>query len=668
MARMGLFQRAPRTQEEIDQNKPLEIPPETVLKYDENEWYEKVYRGDATQLTVRAVIMGMVLGFFLSFTNLYIGLKTGWFLGVAVTACILSFSIWSALVRMRIAKTPMTILENTCMQSTASSAGYATGNTLVSAVAALLILSASEENPKGQHQPWWVLAPWVLCLAALGVVMAIPMKRNMINREKLAFPTGTAAAVTLQSLYSQGKEAILKARALFVALFASMLGPLLMDLEWIKKVGVDGKVQREALLPGHSNVFDGRLQIVAKQLEAKTGVFVEKATNLSQWYITLDHHLVLIGAGAFIGLRATISMVAGGLFLATVIGPRGMEWEWVNATGKLVTAATGPGTAWREIGIWYGAPLLVAYGLVTFGIQWKVIVRALTGLKGSGGPDRSDVEVPNRWFVWGMAIAGTGVIVIAWRFFSVPLHLGVLAVLMTFFLALVASRATGETDITPGGPLGKIVQLTYGVLIPQKADANLMTAAVTSGGSLASADLLSDLKSGYLLGANPRRQFVAQFLGIFVGTAASVTAFFILVPDATALTGVAGKDPTFAAPGAQQWKAVAELFNVGVQNLHPMAREGMVWGLVWGAALAIAEAVFPKQRQWIPSATGIGLGLLLPFLSPLSMFLGALIAWIFKKASPKQGERFTIPIASGLIAGESIMGVVVAGLNNFVLK
>src|SRR5579883_2892218 len=199
---MPLFQKAPESPEELEKSKPLDVPPEEVLGYDEAEWYARAYRGDSAQLTLRAVLMGSFLGFFLSFTNLYIGLKTGWCVGVALTACILSFSLWSFLVRIGLAKGPMSILENNCMQSTASSAGYSTGNGLISAIPALLMMSTTEANPGGVQLSWWVLAPWVFFIAALGVVMAIPMKRSMINREKLKFPSGTAAAVTLQSLYS----------------------------------------------------------------------------------------------------------------------------------------------------------------------------------------------------------------------------------------------------------------------------------------------------------------------------------------------------------------------------------------------------------------------------------------------------------------------------------
>jgi uncharacterized oligopeptide transporter (OPT) family protein len=99
-----------------------------------------------------------------------------------------------------------------------------------------------------------------------------------------------------------------------------------------------------------------------------------------------------------------------------------------------------------------------------------------------------------------------------------------------------------------------------------------------------------------------------------------------------------------------------------------MAREGIAIGLLAGTVLAITEWVFPKERKWVPSATGMGLGLLLPFFTSLSFGLGALAAWFFGRISKRQAERLVVPVASGLIAGESIVGVVVAALNNFVLR
>jgi len=109
------------------------------------------------------------------------------------------------------------------------------------------------------------------------------------------------------------------------------------------------------------------------------------------------------------------------------------------------------------------------------------------------------------------------------------------AVLLSFVLALVACRVTGETDTTPVGAMGKITQLTFGVINPGNMNVNLMSANVTAAAASSSADLLTDLKSGYLLGAHPRRQFVAQFAGIFVGTLVTVLSFRLLVPDVSLL-------------------------------------------------------------------------------------------------------------------------------------
>ncbi len=103
---------------------------------------------------------------------------------------------------------------------------------------------------------------------------------------------------------------------------------------------------------------------------------------------------------------------------------------------------------------------------------------------------------------------------------------------LSFVLSLVACRATGETDVTPIGAMGKIAQLLFGVLVPGNAAANLMTATVTAGAASHSADLLTEVKTGYLLGGAPRRQFWAQILGVVSGGFACVLAYsFIARPE-----------------------------------------------------------------------------------------------------------------------------------------
>ncbi len=669
---MALFQKPPANEEELEDCRPLDIAPDEVLEMDEDEWYARVYRGDRVpQLTVRAVLMGSVLGFFLAFTNLYVGLKTGWALGVAITACILSYVVWNFFMAIGAAKTPMTILENNCMQSTASAAGYATGGTIVSAIPALLMLSATGDNPGGEHLPWPILAGWTLGLGALGTLLAIPMKRNLINKEKLKFPSGTAAAVTLQSLYSEGAAAIKKARALLWSAFMGAIFPIILELNAVREKIVDSATgaityTRHSLIPGHSKIFDW---LPARGSHEVNGKVVDYQP--SDWTMVMDHNPVMIAAGMLVGLRVAAYMTISGLALIFVLGPEGYDNVWTSeATGEALRAATHPGKAWKEIGIWLGVPIMVAAGLLSFALQWRTIVRAFRGLfGGSSGPESKDevqvraTEVPFSWFIWGGFFVSIAVIWLAQYYFAVPWYYGALAVIMTFFLSLVACRATGESDITPTGAMGKLMQLTYGVLIPQSTTANLMTASITASSAGSAADLLNDLKSGYLLGANPRRQFMAQFLGIFSGTFATVLGFYLLVPDATVLNGTAAQAPDFPAPAAQAWKAVAEVFRMGLDNMHPMHQQAIFWGLILGTALVLLELALPRFRKVLPSATGIGLGLILPFQYPLSMLIGAIIAHVWIRRNKKHSESYLVPVAAGIIAGVSIMGVLVALAN-----
>ncbi len=712
---MSLFQRPAETPDEIEASRPLDIPPESVLEIDEPEWYARIYRPGAAQLTVRAIVLGSVLGFFLSFTNIYIGLKTGWFLGVNLTAAIVSFAVWTglenlsreaprwpawkkvvlfgpwllglALNKLGIPQSRLSILENTTTVSTASSAGYATGFMLISAIPAMLLLSVTEANPQGTQLPPFVVAAWVFFLAVLGVTLAIPMKRGMINREKLKFPSGTAAAVTLQGLYNRGTEALAKARALFVTAAFSGLVPVLKDLEILKtRDPQSGAIVRDTILPGQSNVFDWIASAIPALWHrlANAGparLHPEGKPFLpSDYHIKLDHGVALAFAGILIGIRITGWMMVGGLVVAIFLAPPAMAWEWKDAAGKMVGAVTRPQSAWKEIGIWTGAPLLVSSGLVAFAAQWRMIGRAIAGMlpgkpahpfRDAGTPAAvrsEDIEVPTSWFVGGLLFSATGIVAIAHLYFEIPVPYGILAVAMTFVLAIVACRATGESDITPGGPLGKIMQLTYGVLIPQSSTANLQTAAITAGASHSSADLLNDLKTGYLLGANPRRQFIAQALGIFTGTVASSLGYLLLVPNALPLTGTASRPAVFPAVAAQQWKAVAEVFKYGLANLHPMSQSAIGWGAAVGVILALAEIFVPKRyKSFVPSPTGLGLGMVLPFFYPLAMFVGALFATIATRWKKDWADKYLVAIAAGGIAGESIVGVIVQALNNFVL-
>ena len=239
--------------------------------------------------------------------------------------------------------------------------------------------------------------------------------------------------------------------------------------------------------------------------------------------------------------------------------------------------------------------------------------------------------------------------------FHIHWWMGLIAVLATFLLVIVAARATGETDITPVGAMGKITQLMYGGIAPGNMTANLMTANVTAGAATSSADLLQALRCGYMVGASPRKQFFAMLLGVVVGSAVSAPVYNILVPSADVL----GTDK-LPAPAAQTWAGVALLLSNGLHALPESARWGLLWGGLAGIVITLCERLWPRSRKFLPSATAMGIAFVIPAWNSVSMFIGAFIAWVLEKRAPAFGETYTVPVASGLIAGESLMGIAVA--------
>jgi uncharacterized oligopeptide transporter (OPT) family protein len=132
-----------------------------------------------------------------------------------------------------------------------------------------------------------------------------------------------------------------------------------------------------------------------------------------------------------------------------------------------------------------------------------------------------------------------------------------------------------------------------------------------------------------------------------------VFAFRAMVPDASIL-GTA----KFPAPAALTWKGVADALGEGLHTLHPVKVWGLVIGGIVGIILPLLSLAAPKNlKAWVPSAAGLGLAWVFPWTNALDFFLGSVIGYIIMKKRPKLSEEYTFPVASGLIAGGSLMGV-----------
>lgn len=568
------------------------------------------------QLTVRAAIAGMLLGGFMSLSNLYVSLKTGWSMGVSITAGILAFAIFSLLLKARIVKKEFGMLENNAMQSVASAAGYMTGGGTVAAIPALMMIT-------GQSMGGWQMFFWITAIAMLGVIMAIPMKQQMINVEQLRFPTGIAAAETLRALHDHTGE---NKKAQY--------------LTWAGAAGAFVGFFRDA----HARWIPFNLP------EKFTFPGTLAGRPLADFTIAVEGSLIMIGAGAIMGFRAAWSMLLGAFINYGGLAP------WLYEQG-IIDSKLGYKNivAWS---VWFGSSMILTSGLLAFAFQWKTVVRAVKSVGSAFGIETdklSIAEVPMSWFFIGVAIFAPIVVFLEWYLFGIKIWMGALSVIMSFFIAIVACRATGETDTTPTGALGKMTQITFGALDVGNVTTNLMTANVTAGVGLHAADLLTDLKSGYLLNADPKQQFWAQFLGVMAGSVFVVPAYHLLIPTADLL----GSDK-WPAPGAQTWKGVAELLAKGFNTLHPTAQWAIVAGGLLGILIVLIEHFYPKSKKYMPSATGFGLAFTMPAYNSIAMFLGAAIALFLEKKKPKLAEKTIVPVSAGFIAGESLMGIFVA--------
>jgi putative OPT family oligopeptide transporter len=612
-----------------EQDRPLPVAgfkgtPEEI----EAQWYEQVYRGrgdSMAQLTWRAVLIGSCLGGVLSLTNLYIGLKAGWGFGVAITASILSYAIWTSLLKVGLARTPMTILENNCMQSTASSAGYSTGGTLVSAFAAYIIV-----NHQSMSVP--LMLAWVLFIAVLGVTMAIPMKRQMINIEQLRFPSGIAAAETLRALHAKTSHGLRAAKALGLA-------GLLAAIDKIWAEGLSTINPRLERFSSAALLTDLQKWLLGSHYEAWSG-----RTVVFSW------DFIFLAAGAITGMRVCATMLVSGTLCWAVVVPV------LQRQGVIEVAGFAAVVQWT---LWFGASCMVAAGLLSFALSWRTALSAFLDLgqmlffRSASASERDRIEAPMSWFAVGQIVS---LVALAWLghvSFGMPVWQTAVAVVLSFWLALVACRVTGETDTTPVGAMGKVTQITFGALSPGAINVNLMSANITAGAATSAADLLTDLKSGYLLGAHPRMQFLAQFSGIFVGTVVTVLTFAVLVPNAQVL----GTDQ-FPAPAAQTWSAVAIALGQGLSSLESVKLWLIFAGGVVGVVLTLAPVLLPKYQKYLPSAAAFGLAWVFHWYYGLLFFLGALVALLLERRKPKLAEEFTLPVASGIVAGGSLMGVV----------
>ena len=621
-----------------------------TLEQKDRWWLENVYKGNMPQLTLRSAITGFLMGGVLSATNLYVGAKTGWTLGVGITSVILAFALYKVFARIGLGR-EFTLLENNAMQSIATSAGYMTAP-LVSALPAYMIVT-------GEVLPWGVIFPWIVAVAILGVLFAFPLKKRFINDEQHPFPEGRACGVVMYTLHSgEADTGVFKAKLLaFAALGAGAIKFLQSDgiMRWLQGlIGVD-----------RPWVFWHYFDEPFYWLAAKMSLAEPSINNVPLKQLTLrpEIDLAMIGAGGLMGIRTGVSLLIGATINYAILAP--MAIGWGDVTPNVAPDGTESYnfraiTAWA---LWGGVSMMTIASLVAFFSKPQIILgafAALTGKKREGTDVLAHIELPMRVFVIGIPIVGAIVVFMAHEFFGVKYWHGIIAVPLVFIFTLIGVNSTALTGITPGGALGKLTQLSFGAIAPGNIQTNIASAAITSETALNASNLLMDIKPGYMLGAKPRQQAIGHVIGIFAGGLAAVPLFNLLFLQ-NGLEGM--RTEQFPMPGATVWESVARILTQGLDTLPKSALYLAIAGAVTGLVL---EVVRIRTKQKFPlSPVALGLAFVIPFTTCFAMFLGAFIFWVATKVYKNPASRgyrtwvdSSEPIAAGVIAGAAIIGII----------
>jgi uncharacterized oligopeptide transporter (OPT) family protein len=406
-------------------------------------------------------------------------------------------------------------------------------------------------------------------------------------------------------------------------------------------------------------------------------------TDIRQLGLRFTLDAAMLGVGGLMGIRVATSCILGAFINFAVLAPimiqRGDIKSYVAPSGA--TIAISRAEIVNQWALWWGVTMMVVGSLVSLFAKPELFTSAFKNVFGrkpaapAGGEKDvlADIELP-LWMSWvGVPLFS---VIGAWvthAFFGVPWLLSFIALPLIFVLTIICTNAMALTSWTPTGSLSKITQFTMGAIDRSNPANNLIPAGMTSEISANAANLLSDIKPGYMLGAKPRQQAIGHVIGIFSGAIFCVPLFFLLFLPPNA-AGVRSAETIvseqFAMPAALQWKGVADLIANGVKNLPSSAIAAM-------AVAALAAVVFEVMRirtkgRFPISAVSVGLGVVLPPTSCFAMWLGALVFWWQARKQPAPGSKQhdlwvegSEPICAGLISGAALVGIANAVVNVF---
>ena len=558
-----------------------------------------IRRGPYPELTWHAILVGWGLGILIAVSIGYAALILGFSIEGSELAAILGFGILRGLMRRK------SIIENNINQTAASAVNGASSGMMFS-VPALFILQQTDFNP-------YFMVLGCIVGAMMGIAFIIPLRKQMIDYERLAYPGGIAVAAILKA----PGAGLSKARLMLVAAAAS-----------------------------------GVIHLIVYQILGYKNADVGAMLGLPEYFNAIFYvSLLTIGVG-FLAGKGGIFFVIGGYACYFVLAPI------LDAQGKIpppeqLAALKTTAPEYLRLGLFrpLGIGMLIGGALTGIVLALPLIVSAIRSMQAAARQKTtlSRDEMPIKLLALGVAGAFVVLLLIAivstehmelWR----GALMAVLGTLWIWVAGVILSECIGRTNWSPLSGM-TLIGITILVFVASGlGNAEAIVGSVMVGAAMCVAmsqatDLMLDLKTGYLVGASPRKQQLAQFGGAWLGPIVIMILIFVLAQDA----GFGSKE--LPAP---QGKALASMIEGILGADVPTHRYAA--GAALGAVL---------------SASGIGgLGILvgLGFYLPFNIVLTYTIGTVLRIASDRKlgkgwSEDRGIPIAAGLLIGEALVGV-----------
>jgi uncharacterized oligopeptide transporter (OPT) family protein len=579
---------------------------------------------DAREFTVRAIIAGVVVAAIMGASYPYVVLKLGFGPNVSVVAAFFGYLFLGILFRN------FTRWENNIVQTAGTSAAQTAFMCVI--LAAFDFLSQKKDLHYSFAPTWYEAFIWLTFASILGILLAVPLRSHYVEEEKLAYADGVAAAETIIVLDARGEDAKRAARALFLATIASAV-------VWFLTTKWGGRmfgVPMEA--PDWMAMFNGEAEQPGLIMETIFGTMAGLTVPAMGAGISVS--LLGIGSGMIVGNRINISMAIGGV-ISWIIAPK------ILVPDIVAEATRGKILLWV---MWPGTGMLIAGGLTALFLKWKTLKRTFSTMSTKAVQTG---DVPLKLIAIGVGICSIALVFIQYIFFDLPIWMTLIAIVLSVPLMLVGLRVLGETNWGPISQLTNMMQAVFAALMPKNLTANLAASGTTGTIATQSEAIMQDYKAGHIIGSTPRYLTYSQLIAAPIGA----LAVALVYPALKDLYGIGGHG--LASPISIRIAGFAEVLNGGFDRLPDYALVFLLVGAAVGITITLCESYTSWGHRFLPSATGLGIGMMVPGSAVFAMVLGGILMSIWMRAHKSSADKLGMPLASGLIAGEAVMAILI---------